>query len=335
MLILVLHILALNMNTQTFLFNNNTTNYSKMTMEIEMKEKDHRLTLLSVYDSELNRMGDRVGKDRSERTLSSLKQGRSYVASFLNDQMARSDIPLDELSPQFIHDFSVYLSAVRGLRGGTVWLNCQHLKGIVARAHQRGQISWNPFSGFYVSKKIRPREYLTEDELAKLIKHDFSQQKLCYARDFFVFAALTGMSYVDICELRPSDITTIGGVPWIMTQRHKSKIPFEIRLLDIPYNILCRYRKDDNEKLFDKIKYRTLSSLVKKVMAEVGISKQITLHCARHSFAVLALNKGVPMESVSRMLGHTKITTTQIYAKITLQKLDADMTELEKKLCLI
>ena len=304
-------------------------------MKTYKNEEDRRPTLLSVYDSDLNRMSERVGKDRSERTLSSLKQGRNYVASFLNDQMATDDIPLDKLSPQLIHDFSVYLSAVRGLRGGTVWLNCQHLKGVVARAHQRGMILWNPFSNFHVPKKIRPREYLTEAELAKLINHDFSQQRLCYARDFFVFAALTGMSYIDICELRPSDITTIDGAPWIVTQRHKSKISFQIRLLTIPYNIICRYRNDGNERLFDKIKYRTLASLVKKVMSEVGISKHITLHCARHSFAVLALNKGVSIESVSRMLGHTKITTTQIYAKITLQKLDADMTEFEKKLCLM
>ena len=298
------------------------------------KENEQNQTLLSIYDSDLKRMRDRVGKDRSERTLSSLKQGRNYVASFLNDEMSISDIPLDKLTPQFIHDFSVYLSAVRGLRGGTVWLNCQHLKGVVARAHQRGLILWNPFSGFHVPKKIRPREYLTEDELAKLIKHDFTQEKLRYARDFFVFAALTGMSYIDICELRPSDITEIDGSPWIVTLRHKSKVPFQIRLLNIPYNIICRYRRNDNEKLFDKIKYRTLASLVKKVMTEVGISKHITLHCARHSFAVLALNKGVSIESVSRMLGHTKITTTQIYAKISLQKLDADMTKLEKNLCL-
>lgn len=276
--------------------------------------KEHQQTLMSIYDSDVNRMSERVGKDRSERTLASLKQGRNYVALFLKDQMSISDIPLDSLTPQLINDFSVYLSAVRGLRGGTVWLNCQHLKGVVARAHQRGLISWNPFNSFHVPKRIRPREYLTEDELAKLIKHNFSQQKLCYARDFFVFAALTGMSYVDICELRPSDINTINGVPWIVAQRHKSKIPFQIRLLDIPFKIISRYWNNDNKKMFDQIKYRTLASLVKKVMAEVGITKHITLHCARHSFAVLALNKGVSIESVSRMLGHTKITTTQIYA---------------------
>lgn len=304
-------------------------------METIKNEKGQRPTLLSVYDYELRRMGERVGKDRSERTFTSLKQGRNHVASFLSDQMDVNDISLDKLYPQFIHDFSVYLSAVLGLRGGTVWLNCQHLKGVVARAYQRGLIFWNPFSSFHIPKKIRPREYLTEDELTMLISHDFSQQKFRYARDFFVFSALTGMSYIDIYELRPSDITMIDKVPWIVTQRHKSKIPFQIRLLDIPYKIICRYKKDSNERLFDQIKYRTLASLVKKVMAEVGISKHITLHCARHSFAVLALNKGVPIESVSRMLGHTKITTTQIYAKITLQKLNDDMTEFEKKLCLM
>jgi site-specific recombinase XerD len=291
-------------------------------------------TLLSAYDDDLKRLGERVGKDRSERTLLSLSQGRKHVASFLKERMKRDDIPLSELMPQMIHDFCAWLSTSRGLKYGTVWLSCQQLKGVVTRAYQRGMLSWNPFSLFHIAKNIRPREYLTESELTLLINHHFEQQQLRFARDIFVFAALTGLAYIDICELRPSDVVTIDGASWIVTRRHKSKVPFQIKLLKTPHAILCRYLKEGHEKIFGQLRYRTLAFQVKKVMKEVGISKHITLHCARHSFAVLALNKGVPIESVSRMLGHTNITTTQIYAKITLQKLDADMTAFERNLLL-
>lgn len=301
---------------------------------MEKKECIERVmpTLLSAYDDDLKRLGDRVGKDRSERTLLSMKQGRKHVESFLKEQMKREDIPLSELTPQMIHDFCAWLSTSRGLKNGTVWLSCQQLKGVVTRAYQRGMLSWNPFSLFHIAKNIRPREYLTESELALLISHQFEQQQLGFARDIFVFAALTGLSFIDIFELRPADVMNIDGTPWIVTRRHKSKIPFQVRLLKTPYAILNRYLRNGNEKVFGQLKYRTLALQVKRVMKEVGITKHITMHCARHSFAVLALNKGVPIESVSRMLGHTNITTTQIYAKITLQKLDADMAALERNL---
>ena len=98
------------------------------------------ITLLDAYDQDLQRFQHRVGKDRSERSLRAMKQGRQYVAAFLQDWMQVSDIQLSQLMPQFINDFSTYLSTDRGLRGGTIWLACQLLKGVVTRAHARGII---------------------------------------------------------------------------------------------------------------------------------------------------------------------------------------------------
>lgn len=115
-------------------------------------------------------------------------------------------------------------------------------------------------------------------------------------------------------------------------QRHKTKVTYQVRLLDIPLRILHRYQKPGEDKVFASMEYRMMAKRILKIMQEIGVTKHITMHCARHSFAVLALTKGMPIESVSRILGHTNITTTQIYAKITMQKLNADMDELEKKL---
>ncbi len=156
--------------------------------------------------------------------------------------------------------------------------------------------------------------------------------QLNYARDVFVFAAFTGLSYIDLKELRSSDIKDINGAIWIVSQRHKTKVPYQVKLLDIPLQILRRYQESEEQIVFPRIEYRMMAKRILRIMEEIGVTKHITMHCARHSFAVLALTKGMPIESVSRILGHTNITTTQIYAKITMQKLNADMDELEKKL---
>lgn len=287
--------------------------------------------MLSVYDEDLQRLQERVGKDRSQRTLASMRQGRGYVSRFLSERLSVADLPLDALRPQLIRDFSIYLSVDRGLRGGTVWLACQQLKGVVTRAHQRGLMTWNPFAGFHIAKNIRPREYLTEQEIAQLMKHHFRKEPLSFARDIFVFAAFTGLAFVDINELRSENIVEINGSKWIVSRRHKTQVPFQVKLLDIPLQILQKYR-NGGDRIFGKMEYRTMAKRIGRVMQEVGIRKRITLHCARHSFAVLALDNGMPIESLSRMLGHTNITTTQIYAKITLQKLDQDMTRLAERL---
>ncbi len=292
-------------------------------------------TLLEVYDQDLARFQHRVGKDRSEHSLRTLKQGRQYVGAFLVDWMHVNDIPLSKLMPQFINDFSVYLSTDRGLRGGTIWLACQLLKGVVTRAHIRGLIKWNPFGQFHIAKNIRPREYLTEEEIGMLMTHDFKKPTLNFARDIFVFAAFTGLSFIDIKELKPTDVVNVNGSTWIISQRHKTHIPFQVKLLNIPLEIIRKYHQEGGQTIFPSIEYRTMAKRIQRLMDECGFHKHITMHCARHSFAVLALNKGVPIESVSRILGHTNITTTQIYAKITMQKLDNDLTNFEKSLHLI
>lgn len=297
-------------------------------------DKYRAMTLLEAYDQDLERFLYRVGKDRSERSLRSMQQGRQYVAAFLTDWMHIDDIQLAKLMPQFINDFSIYLSTDRGLRGGTIWLACQLLKGVVTRAHVRGFLKWNPFGQFHIAKNIRPREYLTEEEIALLMSHDFKKPALAFARDIFVFAAFTGLAFIDIKELKSSDVVTVNGGIWIISKRHKTQIPFQVKLLNIPLEIIRRYHQE-GQTIFPPMEYRTMAKRIHRVMDECGFRKHITMHCARHSFAILALNNGVPIESVSRILGHTNITTTQIYAKITMQKLDRDLTAFENSLHLI
>lgn len=296
--------------------------------------KEHGLTLLSVYEEDLRSLESRIGKDRSASTWKAMLQGKNYVERCLRDHFHMEDIAMKELTPQFIHDFSVYLSAECGLRGGTVWLACQHLKGVVTRAYQRGVLTWNPFAGFHVVKNIRPREFLTEHELKLLMTHEFEDAALAFTRDVFVFSAFTGLAFIDMKSLRYEDVHDINGSKWIITERHKTNIPFQVKLLEIPSQIIMKYQHHGTF-VFEPMEYRTMAKRIHRVMKEVGINKRISFHCARHTFAVLALNNGMPIESLSRMLGHTNITTTQIYAKITMHKLEEDMNRLAERLKLL
>lgn len=240
---------------------------------------------------------------------------------------------MPELTPDFIKEFAAYLSTEAGLRNGSIWANCMWLKGVVMKAHYNGLIPRNPFAQFRISPNVKEREYLTEDELKSVMTHEFADSKLAYIRDIFVFASFTALSFVDIQELTNDNIVEVNGEKWILSRRHKTKVPFQVKLLEIPLQIIERYRPMQKDNLiFPNLNYWSICKPLKRMIKECGITKDISFHCSRHGFATLALSKGMPIESVSRVLGHTNIVTTQLYAKITVQKLDNDLTMLGNKL---
>ena len=290
-------------------------------------------TLLGAFDKDNITFQKRVGTDRVKGTYLARVRARNHVAAFIKANYKRSDLSMLELTPDFIKEFAVFLSTDRGLQNGSIWTNCMWLKGVVMRAHFNGLIPRNPFAQFHISPNIKEREYLTEDELKTLMTHEFADSKLSYIRDIFVFASFTALSFVDIKELTTDDIVEVNGDKWIISKRHKTKIPFQVKLLDIPLQIIKRYEPFQTDKsIFPNLNYWSICKPLKKMIKECGIRKAISFHCSRHGFATLALSKGMPIESVSRVLGHTNIVTTQLYAKITTQKIDHDLTMFGNKL---
>ena len=290
-------------------------------------------TLLNAFDKDITSFKKRVGKDRVISTLWAMQLSRKDVASFIESHYRRKDISMLELTPDFIKEFAAYLSTDRGLANGTIRQRCMWLKGVVLRAHYNGKIPRNPFAQFHISPNCKEREFLTEDELKAVVMHEFEDANLAFVRDIFVFVCFTALSFIDVKELTTENIVDINGDKWIISKRHKKGIPFQVKLMDVPLQIIDRYKHLQEEKLvFGKINYWSMCKKLKKVMKACGIEKSISFHCGLHSFATLALSKGMPIESVSRVLGHTNIVTTQIYAKITSQKLNNDLTMLGNKL---
>ena len=290
-------------------------------------------TLLGAFDKDNATFQKRVGTDRVKGTYMARVRARNHVAAFIKANYKRSDLSMLELTPDFIKEFAVFLSTDRGLQNGSIWTNCMWLKGVVMRAHFNGLIPRNPFAQFHISPNIKEREYLTEEELKTLMTHEFADAKLSYIRDIFVFTSFTALSFVDVKGLTTDDIVEVNGEKWILSKRHKTKVPFQVKLLDIPLQIIKRYEEFQTDKsVFPNLNYWSICKPLKKMIKECGITKDISFHCARHGFATLALSKGMPIESVSRVLGHTNIVTTQLYAKITTQKIDHDLTMFGDKL---
>ena len=292
-------------------------------------------TLLSALDKHNEEFAKRTGKDRSRNTLDKYLTVRKHLADFIRSQYRRSDLHLKEITEEFIKGFSLYLRITLGLSQSTVWLYCIPLKMIVTKAHNNGTIPANPLAYYHVTQEVKERGYLTEDELKVMIAHDFSSSsKLEIVRDLFIFAVFTGLSYVDIRNLTADNIViSSDGSQWIATHREKTGTPVNVKLLDVPLYIISKYSNTSaNGHIFPVPRNSDCNIRLKEIAKACGIDKHLVFHMSRHSFATLALTKGVPIESVSRMLGHTKITTTQIYAKITNEKIGRDMDMFSTKL---
>ncbi|MBR0046161.1 MAG: site-specific integrase [Bacteroidaceae bacterium] len=292
-------------------------------------------TLLRAFDKDCESLKRRVGKDRALGTYKLQVRSRNYVADFLQMNFRRTDISMQELTPDFIKDFAVYLANDRHLAKSTIWLTCMHLKGVVGRAHDNGKIQRNVFAQFHISPKCKERTFLTEEELKTVMAHEFEDSNLAFVRDLFVFMNFTALSFVDLKELTTDNIVEVNGEKWIVGKRHKTGVPYQVKLLEVPLQIIERYRdfpKGNPKLVFGEVNYWSVCKKLKPVMKECDIDKPISAHCARHGFATMALTNGMPIESVSRVLGHTNIVTTQIYARITTQKLDNDLTMLGNKL---
>lgn len=290
-------------------------------------------TLLRAFDKENEAFAKRVGKDRSKRTYQKHLTVRKYVADFIKAQYRRSDISMNELTEDFLRDFCLYLRNEAGLAQSSVWIYSIPLKHIVTTAHYNGKIPRNPFAQYHVDPDFKEREYLTEEELRAFATVELDDPCQAQARDLFMFGALTGISFIDIKNLTTDNIVEMNGSKWVVSKRQKTKVPFQIKLMDEALRIIERhepFRK--NEHLFNIGSYDAVNRRIKKVAEMCGISKRVSFHVARHSFAVMALNYGMPIESVSKILGHTNITTTQIYAKVTSTKLDHDISQLESRI---
>lgn len=287
-------------------------------------------TLLHIIDRDITAYSTRVKKDRSLLTYKKMVIVRGHLKNFIMKSYKVADIYLIDIKSDFLREFYNYIIEYKHLKKSTAWVYCCYLKKVVLLAYCQGIIHQNPFYNVKISPSIPARNYLTEAELNKLIEFKAEDPLNCYVRDLFVFSCFTGISFIDIMSLNFENIIKANDDIWISGHRQKSMVPYCIRLLDIPKAILVKYLEHSNRNIFQFISNNIVNKKLKKIIDDCHIDKNITFHCARHTFATLALTYGMPIESVSKILGHTNITTTQVYAKITNMKIGLDIDGLEK-----
>lgn len=259
------------------------------------------------------------------------------LKEFLRDKMFRTDIAFIELTPDFISEFDTYLRAVRACDHNTVWNYMMPLRRIVRQSVKKGLIRKDPFDDYKIKLKEKNRGFLMREEVEKIIRYQPCSDitNIEVVKDIFIFSCFTGLSYIDIKNLKASNIQTFfDGHTWIIKRRKKTNVISNVRLLDIPLKIIEKYQGlARNEFIFPVPCNTTCNVHFRYIAKQVGIirEKPLTFHMARHSFATMFLTEGVPLESISSMLGHKDISTTQIYAKITSQKISRDMDLLSKK----
>jgi integrase len=212
------------------------------------------------------------------------------------------------------------------------------VKKMAIRALRNGWLQRDPFLGFNMALREVEREALTEEELHAMETKTFPAERLTQVRDIFLFSCFTGLAYADLQKLRRSEISTgIDGGKWIFTRRQKTDSSSRIPVLPMALDILQKYSDHPQCQIQDKVlpilSNQKMNAYLKEIADCCGISKSLTFHIARHTFATtITLSNGVPIETVSKMLGHRNLKTTQHYAKILDKKVSQDMLALKEKL---
>ena len=273
-------------------------------------------------------------------TLRSYKTSQRYILEFIKGKYKTSDVYLENLNYQFIIGFENFLrnyvckKSLRKIGNNTTIKHIKRLRKMINMAIALEWLNKDPFIKFKAKLEKREREFLTQIELEFIEDYESKISRLDLVKDLFLFSCYTGIAYVDIMELTNKNILKgIDGNLWIETTRVKTKTTVRLPLLEVPETILLKYKTDIRaiaiDKLFPKISNQKLNSYLKEIADLCGIKKNLTFHMARHTFATtVTLTNGVPIESVSKMLGHTKLTTTQIYAKVVESKVSDDMNHL-------
>ena len=291
-------------------------------------------TLMQLFEKHNGDVAKQVGVSVGKATLQKYNVCKRHFSEFLEKQYKRSDLKLTELTYVVIREFDLYLRTEVGQNPNTATKTMKTFKTITLLGQKMGVLLHDPFMNHRFHIEPVNRGFLTDEEILLIAHKQINIPRLELIRDIFIFSCFTGLAYIDVSNLTPDHIVTLGDKQWIMTQRQKTSVETNVLLLDIPKAIIAKYggKTYRNGKLFPMLTNQKTNSYLKEIADICGIKKNLTFHLARHTFATMSLSKGVPMESVSKMLGHTNIRTTQIYARITNKKIEHDMEELADKL---
>lgn len=294
-------------------------------------DKEKQINFLEQWDNHNEKVRESINKGYSKALWRKHCRARTIFTNFLWSKYKLKEIPIKKLKFQIIDEFQHYMRASLGYEHNTAVRTLKFMKKITNAAIKNDWIQRCPFEGISLKMKQVDRPYLTDEELARLVGKEFSMQRLAFVKDMFVFACFTGLAYIDVKQLKRSDLEqSPDGLWWIKIRRQKTNVKSQIPLLETAKEIIDKYadlnKMRGEELLLPVLSNQKLNAYLKEVADMCEINKCLTFHVARHTFATtVTLQNGVSIESVSRMLGHSNIRTTQHYARIVDKKIAQDM----------
>jgi site-specific recombinase XerD len=295
--------------------------------------------LLDIFQQHNDQLAALVkaGKDYAPATLDRYITTCDHIRAFLQWKYGIADIDIKKLNFEFVHDLEFWFKTQRKCAHNTTMKYIANFKKIVNGCVRKGWLPRDPFLGFKTAKHEVVKEALTEQELATIDAKRFPVDRLNFVKDIFLFSCYTGLAYADVKKLKRSEIGPgIDGNHWIFTNRQKTETASRIPILPPAMAIIEKYKDYpgccDSGHILPVFSNQKMNAYLKEIADLCGIHKNLTFHIARHTFATtITLGNGVPIESVSKMLGHKNLKTTQHYAKVLDRKVSDDMQQLHKK----
>jgi site-specific recombinase XerD len=305
--------------------------------ELLFGSEEKQRMLVPIFQDHNNKIKELVGKEYAPGTLERYTTSLKHTIDFLEWKYKISDVEISKINHAFITDYEFYLRSVRNCSNNTAVKYIKNFSKIIKICLANDWLDKNPFANYKAKVKEVERVYLTEDEIQTIINKEIKSERLSLVRDIFLFSCFTGLAYVDVKNLTKSHISHgIDGEQWIFTHRQKTESASKIPILPVPQIIIDKYenhpQSTNEDKLLPILSNQKMNAYLKEIAAICNINKELTFHIARHTFATtVTLTNGVPIESVSKMLGHKNLRTTQHYAKVLDRKVSEDMKILKDK----
>ena len=291
---------------------------------------EEKKTLLDLFQYHIDSITALIGKGYVKSTVSKYKTTLKHLKAFIKYKYKSDDLHLIQVSLGTITAFEHYLKTVQG-----VGINCTnkyltHFNKVVNLAVANDWLIKNPCLIHKMKNEVVLKDFLNEFEIQLMIDEDIANKRLAQVRDIFVFCCLTGLAFIDVKKLTPIDVQKgVNGKKWLMTNRQKTGTQTHIPLFAYALTIIERYKNHPESvskgTLLPVLSNQKMNAYLKEVAVICGLEKHLTMHLARHTFATYTLTKGVPIETVSKLLGHSSLKTTQIYAKVIDSKIAMDV----------
>jgi site-specific recombinase XerD len=293
--------------------------------------------IIPIYQSHNDKIEDLIGNGYAYGTLERFKISLKHLREFILWKYNMSDISINKIDYAFVTEFEFYLRSVKKCNNNTAVKYVRNFKKIIKICLDNDWLEKDPTTRYEGKMKEVERDFLTEEELNRIYLKRFSTERLNLVKDIFVFSCYTGLAYIDVKSLTKDHISIgIDGDKWIFKNRQKTDTKSKIPLLPIAEEIIQKYLNHpkclNENSILPILTNQKMNSYLKEIGDLCDISKEITFHMARHTFATtVTLTNGVPIETVSKMLGHKNLHTTQHYAKVLDQKVSEDMKILKSK----